>query len=214
MKTTLYIVRHGETEYNRLRIMQGRRIDSVLNATGEAQAVALAQRLADIPFDAIYASTLKRAAQTAATVAKHHPDAPVYHLKDLEEMSWGILEGEPTSEKLMRILDGVHEYWQAGDYDHRIEEGESIREVETRAVRALNQIVDQHEGQTVLIVAHGRLLRVMLASVLEAYGLARMEEIKHTNTAVNKLVYEDGRFEALVLNDASHLEHAETILVE
>lgn len=213
-ETTLYLVRHGETEYNRLRIMQGRRINSVLNATGEAQAEALAMRLADVAFDAIYSSTLNRAGQTAIAVAAYQSNIPVFHLSDLEEMSWGVLEGEPASEKLTAILEDVHKHWQAGDYAYRIEEGESILEVQARALRALQLIVEKHAGQTILIVAHGRLLRVLLASVLEGYGLARMQDIKHTNTAINKLVYQDGRYEALLLNDTAHLEQAEVIMVE
>lgn len=212
--TTLYLVRHGETEYNRLRIMQGRKINSVLNATGEAQAQALATRMAEVPLDAIYASTLTRALQTARAVQVYHPDVPLHQLADLEEMSWGVLEGMGRSDELSAALGDMHRHWQDGAYGYAVEDGESIRDVQTRALRALNHIVEKHVGETVLIVSHGRLLRVLIASILSDYGLTRMEEVKHTNTAVNKLIYRDGRYEAVLLNDTSHVEEAELIMVE
>lgn len=83
---TLYLVRHGETDYNRRRIMQGRRIDAPLNETGRAQAEALAERFADAPLDAIYSSTLKRADATADAIAARHPAAERHRLADLDEM--------------------------------------------------------------------------------------------------------------------------------
>ena len=90
--TTLYLVRHGETDYNRQRIVQGRRINCELNVTGRAQARALARRLASVPVDAVFSSTLRRAEETAAFVAAEHPDAGVFRLEDLEEVE--IIEME------------------------------------------------------------------------------------------------------------------------
>src|SRR5690606_28201169 len=87
MKTTLYLVRHGETDYNRASIMQGRRVDARLNAVGRAQAAALARRFARAPLDAIYTSTLARARETALAVAAVQPEATFVELSDLEEMS-------------------------------------------------------------------------------------------------------------------------------
>ena len=217
-RIVFYFVRHGETDYNRDRIVQGRRINSALNATGRAQAAALARRLADVPFDAIYASTLDRATETARIIAAEHADVPLHRLADLEEMSWGIYEGEPPSPRIERAFEALYGHWDRGAFDHRVEGGESIADVQARALRAMEHVLAQHadaEGeQTVLVVAHGRFLRVLLATLLTAYGLERMHELRHTNTCVNRLVYDGGVYEAELLNCTAHLDRAETIMVE
>lgn len=213
-ETTLYLVRHGETEYNRRQIMQGRRINSSLNATGRRQAEALGRRFADVPLDALYTSSLRRAIETADAVAAHHEGIPRYRLEDLDEMSWGVYEGEARSPELQAFLDEIRGHWDRGHFGYCVEEGESILDVQTRGLRAIEHIVTRHPGETVLVVSHGRFLRVLLASLLEAYGLARMDEIPHANTGVNNLVYAAGRYEATLLNCTAHLDEVENILVE
>lgn len=212
--TTFYLVRHGETEYNRKGIVQGREINSTLNETGHAQAQCLAERLADVPFDAIYTSTLKRAEQTAAVLAKRHPEVPLYRMADLEEMSWGKYEGRPTTPDLLEAFEAIKAQWRAGAFDHSIDGGESILDVQERALRAIRSIEEQHRGQTVLVVAHGRFLRVLIASLLEEYGLEHMHRVKHDNTAVNQLVCRDGCYKAHLLNCTAHLEAVDSTLVE
>ena len=217
-RIVFYFVRHGETDYNRDRIVQGRRINSALNATGRAQAAALARRFADVPFDAIYASTLDRATETARTIAAEHEGVPLYRLADLEEMSWGIYEGEPPSPHIETAFERMYDRWGQGEFDYRVEGGESITDVQARALRAMEHVLARHEGadrdQTVLVVAHGRFLRVLLATLLAAYGLERMHELRHSNTCVNRLVYSGGAYEADLLNCTAHLDEVETIMVE
>lgn len=202
--TTLYFVRHGETDYNRYRVMQGRRINSSLNELGRRQAEALAQRFADESLDAIYTSSLRRAIETADALSKHHPEVPRYRLSGLDEMSWGVYEGEPWSDRLQSMLETMYARWNAGDYDFRVEEGESIYEVQRRARGAVDRILEAHTGETVLVVSHGRLLRVLLATLLEV-GLERMDEFKHANTCVNILNYSPDGFESSLLNCTAHL---------
>ncbi len=206
--TTLYLVRHGETDYNRHNIVQGRGVDAPLNEQGQRQAKALARRFASVPLEAIYTSPLQRAVATAEVVRLYHPEVPLYRMADLEEMDWGHLEGKPYAPPYDAQIRAVYERWRAGAYDYPVPGGESILDVQRRALRALETILTQHEGETVLVVTHGRFLRVLLASVLPEYGLARMEALPHTNTAVNHLIYDQGRFRALRLNCTAHLEEA------
>lgn len=182
--------------------MQGRKIDSTLNETGRAQAEALASRVRSVAFDAIYTSTLRRARETAAIVARDHPATPVRALEDLEEMSWGVYEGRRPDEGVYRAYD----LWSVGDFDHAVPGGESILDVQRRALRAIDAILRAQEGGTVLVVTHGRFLRVLLATLLEEFGLERMNEIEHTNTGFNHLAHVGGRFEAMLLNCTAHLE--------
>ena len=203
--TDLYLVRHGETDYNRDGIVQGSGIDSVLNETGRAQAQALAERLADTPLDAVYASTLRRAKQTAAVAARPHEPVSKTFLRDLEEISWGIFEGEAPSPTRNDAMQAVKDRWRAGEYDHAMQGGESIRDVQARALRAIEHVVAREAGRTVLVVAHGRYLRILLATVLEDYSLADMHRLDHTNTCVNRVEYRKGRFRAATLNCTAHL---------
>ena len=203
--THLYLVRHGETEFNRLGIVQGRGVDTPLNAVGQAQASSLAQRFREERIDAIFSSPLRRALQTAQCVAQ---SAGIEHIStdpDLEEMSWGIFEGQSQSETQSTAFEEMKRRWHHGEHDYRVERGESLREVQTRGVNAVERIVDAHEGQNVLVVAHGRFLRILLASLLDEYGIARMEELHHTNTGVNHLIHDGQRFEARTLNCTRHL---------
>jgi len=209
-ETVLYVVRHGETEYNRRRIVQGRKVDASLNETGRRQADALARRFEDERLDAVYASTLRRARETADAVAAKHPGVPVRYLHDLEEMSWGDYEGRPFDEHVRAMYERMEVLWQSGDFSRPVTGGESITEVQASGLRALDRILARHPGETVLVVAHGRFMRVLLASILPGYGLERMREIKHANTGVNRVRFGGGAPTADLLNCTVHLETAET----
>ena len=207
--TTLYLVRHGETEHNRRNIIQGGGVDSELNAAGRAQAEALAQRLRSVSFDALYASTLQRARQTADILARPHEPLSRTHLHDLSEMDWGVFEGEPPSEERDALMKALKSKWRDGAYDRAVEGGESIRDVQERAQRAIRHILTREVGRTVLVVTHGRYLRVLLATILDDYGLKHMQELGHSNTCVNRVVVEEGRAWADLQNCTAHLSSAE-----
>lgn len=206
MPTTLYLVRHGETEYNRLRLVQGRRIDCSLNETGRMQARALAGRLRDVRFDAVYASPLRRARETAEIVVAGRPELSIRLDPDLEEMSWGIYEGEGWTPRIRELLERLTARWDQGVFDEPVEGGESILDVQIRALRAMDALLERHPGQTLLVVTHGRFLRVLIASLLETYGLQRMHDIEHANTGVNILIHETNLFRAELLNCTIHLD--------
>lgn len=209
--TTLYLVRHGETDHNQRGIVQGGGVDSTLNATGRTQAQALAQRLESVSVDSLYASTMRRAKQTADILAPPHEPVFRTHLRDLREMNWGVLEGKPPSEERDGVMEALKRAWQEGAYDRSVEGGESIREVQARAQRALRHILAREAGRTALVVTHGRYLRVLLATLLEDYGLEHMQELGHSNTCVNRVVYENGRAWADLLNCTAHLSSEKSV---
>jgi len=209
-KTTIYLVRHGETDYNRNGIVQGRLIDSDLNETGRIQAEAVGNRLAEISIDALYSSPLKRARQTTEAIAVHHSDVPVYERTELEEMCWGVLEGRPINGSSKNELERIYQIWDDGDFSFSVERGESILDVRERGLRVIKEILTHHQGGTVMIVTHGRFLRVLLATVLEGIGLKHMNDIAHTNTGVNRLTYTGGEFRADFINCTDHLAGIET----
>jgi len=207
MKTHLFLVRHGETDYNKAGIVQGRGVDIDLNDTGRAQAVALAERFASESIDAVCGSPLRRARQTAAAVAERCGRPILPPDPDLEEMSWGILEGEPLSEEVLAAFAEMKTEWSQGNFDFGVEGGESVNTVARRGLAAVERIIAAEAGKRVVVIAHGRFLRIILGALLEEYGLERMEELGHANTCVNHLIHdsETGRYEARLLNCTAHL---------
>jgi broad specificity phosphatase PhoE len=150
--TAILLVRHGETDWNAERRVQGHS-DTPLNETGRAQALSLALALRDEPIDAVYASDLSRAEETARIVAEHH-GLPVTVLPDLRERHFGTWEGLTDREIHARFPEAATGSW--GD-------GETKEEMTVRVVRALREIAGEHPDGRVLVVTHGGPVRVLLA---------------------------------------------------
>lgn len=206
MTATLLLARHGETDPNREGRVQGGGIDAPLNATGRAQAQRLAQALRHEPLRAVYASPLRRARQTAEVVAAAH-GLDVTTVPELAEMRFGAFEGRSHAEPdVAAALAEVYARWAAGDLDHAVPGGESPRAVAARAVPALERLAAAHPGETVFVVTHGRLLRIVLATVLPGHDPAAMHAITHTNGSLYRLRHTCGRgFVADYLDQRAHL---------
>jgi probable phosphoglycerate mutase len=151
MTTTILLARHGETDWNLQRRVQGHS-DTPLNDTGHAQARALADELADEPLDAVYSSDLARAHETARTVAERK-GLPVTALPELREKHFGTWEGLTDQQVWERYPESLQGQW--GD-------GETSEEVSRRVLAALRTIAADHPGGRVLVVAHGGPLRLVL----------------------------------------------------
>ncbi len=149
--TSIVLARHGETDWNRDRRVQGH-ADEPLNEAGRAQAQALARTLAEEGFDAVYASDLSRAHETAQIVASLC-DLEVMTLPDLRERHFGSWEGLTDVEILRRFPGARDTHW--GD-------GEGAEEMAGRVIEALRRIAGWHPGGRVLVVSHGGPLRAVL----------------------------------------------------
>lgn len=205
MATTIYFVRHGETDENVRQIIQGQLIDCPLNERGFEQAEMVGRRLADVKFDTIFSSTLLRARQTANAIRSHHPDAPLVLLPGLMEMSFGVLEGQPYAGENLQFFEWLGGRWADGEFNDRLDGGESVADVRDRAVAAVDHIVSHSFDQTVAVVTHGRLLRILLATLLDDHRLEAMDALLHTNTAVSEVVYRDGTFVANYVASNDHV---------
>jgi broad specificity phosphatase PhoE len=144
--TTLLLVRHGETDWNAEGRLQGH-TDRPLNAHGRAQAKDLAERLSGEGADAIYASDLSRAKETAEIVGARLGLTVVIDA-DLREKNWGNWEGLTGDERI-----------------HVEFEGESTKDHRDRVLRAVERIARRHPGQRVVVVTHGGSLRRIQAAV-------------------------------------------------
>ncbi|TVR16687.1 MAG: histidine phosphatase family protein [Balneolaceae bacterium] len=201
-KTRLFIARHGETEYNRKGMLQGRGINAPLNETGKLQAKQLSGYLMNYRSDFLASSSLLRAEQTAGF---YSCDAGLSLTKngDLDEMDFGDFEGAPFLEVLDEIkrLDTA---WRSGEVHVKVPGGESPKEVFSRADEAVRNYITSHKGETLVLIVHGRLIRILLSEWL-GYGLQNMHMIEHTNGAVNQIVCKNGIFEPVYLNKTEHL---------
>jgi phosphoserine phosphatase len=203
--TEIYLIRHGETEFNRRNIVQGGGIDSDLNDTGIAQGAAFFDLYGHLEFDSIYCTSLKRTRQTLQGFERKGHS--IQTLPELNEFGWGILEGAEGTDEVAAQFQRVLAAWRSGDFTARVEKGESPIEAWERAQPGVERVMAENTGhRRVLICSHGRIMRVILSQML-GYGLHRMDLFPHHNTALNLLSFNSsGKFRIHKLNDTTHLQ--------
>jgi broad specificity phosphatase PhoE len=197
------IARHGESEGNFAGSLQGSRFDTPLSARGTRQAECLAIRLAGEAIDAVWASPLIRARETAAIVA-----APlglgVALDADLVEFDWGVWSGRPYNGAIEKEVSGVRARWRAGETQLSPSGGESPAHTAERADRFLGRLRSS-SARAPLIVAHGRFNRILMTRLL-GRELGRMDEIRQRNGSLSAFEWDgSGPATPLLLDDVSHL---------
>jgi broad specificity phosphatase PhoE len=198
--TTLLLIRHGQTDHNAAGRWQGH-LDVPLNENGQAQAQALAQRLADWPIEAVYSSDLQRAAQTAVAIATPHTLQPTFD-PIWRERDVGAFQSLNSQEIQTKFPAVWADMLKTGVLNPP--NGEHQTSLRERAERALAQVLSQHEGQMIAIVSHGALLNGLISNVLgiprERFGRFRL----NGNTGLS-IVENNSRGPVLtLLNDTSH----------
>lgn len=177
---TIYIVRHGESEWNVKGLIQGQS-DSLLTIEGEKQALLLSKELKNIMFDAIYSSDLVRAKRTADILAIKR-NLSIQTSKALLERNFGQLEGK--SGKHIKILAELQK--RADKIKFKTFGIESDEKIVSRMFTFLREIAVAYLGKTVLVVTHGSLVRVLIVHL----GYATLDQLPPFsvgNTAVVKL---------------------------
>ncbi|KAE9309113.1 hypothetical protein PF008_g20798 [Phytophthora fragariae] len=202
----LYLCRHGQTDYNMQRKLQGRGVNMPLNAEGLEQAKCLAKAMKDVPLTAIYSSALTRAFQTADTVAQLHPKIEVQTFREVEEMNFGQLEGH-TMEKHEEQINTMFKRWEQGEFNVAWPGGESPLQVVARGVSKITEVVSNTPPkEQVLMVTHGRFNKIVLAQMLHG-ELNHMTDIHQDNTCVNVIDFDHATqtYHAMALNNINHL---------
>jgi 2,3-bisphosphoglycerate-dependent phosphoglycerate mutase len=162
MKTAIYLIRHGETDWNVRGLMQGQ-TDIVLNNKGLTQAKHAGLILQDKNIAAIYSSPLTRAYQTAKSIALHHK-VDITLIDEFKECAFGIFEGITWEEV------GAHPQFDARSkkrypLTYSVPEGESIQDVYDRVIPTLTRIAGYHKNQNIAVVSHGLVMRVIMQHV-------------------------------------------------
>jgi broad specificity phosphatase PhoE len=174
---TILLARHAETSWNRQGRFQGH-ADPPLSDAGREQARALAMELDGTPPAAVFASDLRRAAETAEIVAEHF-GVPVLTDPELREVDVGEWSGLTWAEIEERFPEAVARYHERG---HGWEFGESYEHMAERVLAALGRIAERHDGERILVVLHGGTMRALAAHVA---GVAVVEHRQHSRAALN-----------------------------
>jgi probable phosphoglycerate mutase len=205
MPTTIVLIRHGETAWNAERRLQGH-IDIGLNAEGERQAAALGAALAAERVDAVIASDLRRAFQTAQAVAKRH-GLPVQIDPALRERCYGGFEGLLYAEIEQRF-PAEFASWQAREIDAVMPAGarsaESFRQFYQRSLDAILAWAEAHPDRTLVLVAHGGVLECAYRAAL-GLPLASPRNFPVMNASINRFTVADGKISLDSWGEVAHL---------
>jgi probable phosphoglycerate mutase len=202
MATRVVLVRHGQTAWNRVERFRGR-AEVPLDELGLAQARATAKQVArQWTPSAVYTSPLDRARKTAEAIAIPL-GLPVQPDDGLLDIDYGEWQGLTTEEVRVRWPEALTA-WFAAPHTARVPAGETLKAVRSRAVRSLGRIASDHEGQTVCVVAHHVVNRLILLEVL-GLGNERFWHIRQDTCAINVFEAQAGDFTLVSLNDTCHL---------
>ena len=209
----IYLLRHGETDWNAQGRIQGGGFDIPLNENGRNQACAVSSALDDIPLSVIASSDLSRASETADIVWKAHDSCQRVVNPGFREMSFGEFEGlaahalDLDPEIKARFKTIRKEIKENSDMVYP-GGGESEAQVEARAVNALRDVLEQYKDQRhIAIVSHGRTNKILLAALIATKGLGKSSKILQSNTCINVIDIDDeGRFSIQVLNYIEHVK--------
>ena len=200
-ETEIILIRHGETEWNSQKRMQGHS-NSDLSSVGQAQIQALGQWMKNVPFDHIYSSDSLRAKQTAEAITQFSGHELKIDLR-LREKNLGVFEGL-TSEEARERHPEVFRLFKTAGSKYVIDEGESTQQLQDRALEIVEEIRIKHPEERVLLVTHGGFIRVVMKHSL-GLSLETPTRFLIRNTGVFRLVWED-KWIVSQMGGVSHLE--------
>ena len=204
MQKEIYIIRHGQTDHNAKGIVQGRGVNLSLNELGKRQAEAFYNAYKHIPFDIVYSSTLTRAQETIE--AFKELGIPHEIFSDLDEISWGDLEGTSATQETDASFQALLAKWRAGDIHVKpADTGESPYELQLRQKKFIAHLITT-PYKKILIATHGRFIRAFMCT-LTGKPLSEMEEFKHVNLCLYKVnLHTDGTFKIELSCIQDHLK--------
>lgn len=196
----IWILRHGQTDFNLKGVVQGSGIDAPLNETGQLQARAFFEKYRDEPFEKVYTSALRRTKETVQGFLDL--GLPHESWAALNEISWGNREGKAFTPEANAYYWDMLSAWQHGEIHRAIEGGESPVDVAGRLEGALLKILQAPESH-ILICMHGRAMRILLCLMLN-YPLRCMDYFEHHNAGLYQVIH-TGRMNRLATyNDIGH----------
>jgi phosphoserine phosphatase len=199
----ILLVRHGETEWNRIHRFQGRS-DLPLNQKGREQARALARALKDEPIAAIYSSPLVRAVETARLIKVFHPSIPLFEEEALMEMDLGDFEGMDAQHWIVNYPD-FRKIWEKNPGSVTMPGGESLHDVQARAIDTLERITLLYPPESTLLICCHNFVNIAILCYAAQISFERFRDWRQETAALNVLYKHGGRFRVEVVNEQSHL---------
>lgn len=200
--TSIYLVRHGQTAWNKEEIFRGR-TDVPLDETGLRQAELAGEYFKGMEIHGIYASPLARAWETAQKIAGFH-NLKVQALDGIIDMSFGRWEGHPHQE--IQKTDGeIYRQWRDEPHKVRLPGGESLEDVRVRGMAALEKVIQSYPGKTLILVSHRVVNKVLICGIL-GIDNSHFWQISQDPTAINLIQYRNGKYVLSLMNETCHLK--------
>lgn len=198
----IVLVRHGQTGWNKQERFRGW-VDIDLDETGRSQAEAAATSISHWDVVAIYSSPLKRAMATARALADL-TGFTVEPVEGITDMNFGVWQGMSIAE-VKETYPEQFDLWRHSPDKLEIPEGESLEDVRIRAAASIGELAERHGGETIAVVTHRVVCRVLLCYLL---GLdnSHFWQIEQDTTAINMFEIEDGKTVVHLINDTCHLK--------
>lgn len=203
----MILVRHGESEWNRIHRYQGQ-LDAPLSEVGRQQATALAERLRNESFVAIYTSPLQRAANTADAIAQFHPDVPISADAALMEIHHGEWQGKYAHDIESTYVEELRE-WRQHPMRSQMPGGESFSNVLKRTLDFQERMLATHHGKTIVVSTHDVVLKILVAAALEM-SMDRINRLWIANASITIIDYQEQSPFLVSLSDVCHLGHLAT----
>ncbi|MCB0736272.1 MAG: histidine phosphatase family protein [Bacteroidetes bacterium] len=202
MLKQLYLIRHGQTDFNLKGIVQGSGVDAPLNEFGMKQAAAFHSAYAHLDFDMVFVSELQRTHQSVAAFANR---ITTEKHAGLNEIGWGIHEGKAVTASDRADFKRLIHDWQQGKLERSLPFGESALDVARRQQPILSKLNTQTEEQ-ILVCMHGRAMRILLCQLLKI-PLQEMDQFEHSNLCLYHLeMNANQNWNVLKFNDTRHLD--------
>lgn len=200
--TEFYLIRHGQTAWNRDRVFRGR-ADIPLDDTGRAEAEAVASWMKDVQLDGVYSSPLSRALETARMLARDR-GLRVQTLDGLLDIDYGKWQGLSETEVGDAYPDLVRQ-WETSPHTVKFPEGESLAAVRTRSLACVHDLARRHPGGTLALISHRVVLKVLCLTLLELPD-SHFWRIQQDTCCINRFRVDSQVVSVLLLNDTCHLK--------
>jgi len=200
---TIYLVRHGETQWNKENRLQGWK-DSPLTDKGIKHAQLLGERLSNINFNAVYSSPIKRAYQTAENICLGR-DISIQVEENLKEINFGDWEGKTRDELQQKYKNEFDHFWNSPHkFDHKSNNGEGINDFKQRLEAALKKLTSDNLNGNILVVTHAIAIKAILTSIMN-FPTEKMWDHPFIHNVSLTVIHWDGKkFEIEMLGDTSH----------
>ncbi len=202
MLVKLFLIRHGQSEWNKLNMIQGQK-NTILTDLGKEQALSLGNRLINEDIDIIYTSDLSRA-YTTAKIISDIIHKPLVASELLREINFGPWEGL-SIEEIQKKYNFEYSIWLKEPQSLNMKGAETLQILQERVMKYINYIIDENKGKNIAVVSHGATLKALILGLLDI-DISHYKNISLKNVSLSIIEFRDYNRVLTSLNDISHLK--------